>query len=502
MGKDITRRHMLGLAAATIGGAAALAGGARAGTTEPEARDQPSAGAPRTQHERPSWEPSYSGGPVHVKLLPPGRPEKDYRPVVVPTGYTLPYKIVGGVKVFHVIAEEVDHAFDSGLRAKCWAYNGHVNSTVIEAVEGERVRIYVTNRLPVATSVHWHGIYLPNGMDGVGGLTQPYIKPGETAKYEYTLRQHGTFMFHSHHDEMTQMGMGLIGMFIIHRRNPPPEHRVDRDFAIMLSEWHIPVGAARPNTLEMTDFNILTMNGKVFPSTGPLVCKTGDKVRIRLGNLGAMDHHPIHIHGYKFRVTATDGEDIPLSAQWPETTVLVAVGQTRTIEFIADAPGDWAFHCHMTHHVMNQMGHEFPNMVGIQPGDLDERVRPLLPGYMTMGHTGMDMGRMAEIMPMPPNSIPMKGAVGPFEDYISMGGMFTIIKVRDRLESYDKDPGWYQHPRGTVALKASTTDLARDGIDVHAPTPRAADTAPNGSAPRAGVQGGDSQAPMPGHPHR
>ena len=190
---------------------------------------------------------------------------------------------------------------------------------------------------------------------------------------------------------------------------------------IMLSEWAIKAGTARPNTLEMTDFNILTMNGKVFPSTGPLVCKTGDKVRIRLGNLGAMDHHPIHIHGYHFRITATDGEDIPLSAQWPETTVLVAVGQTRTIEFIADAPGDWAFHCHMTHHVMNQMGHEFPNMVGMKPGDLDEKVRPLLPGYMTMGHTGMDMGRMAEVMPMPANSIPMKGAVGPFGDYISHG---------------------------------------------------------------------------------
>ena len=137
---------------------------------------------------------------------------------MVPTGYTLPFKIVDGVKIFHLIADAVEHYFDSGLRAQCWAYNGHVNSTVIEAVEGERVRIYVTNRLPFATSVHWHGFYLPNGMDGVGGLTQPYIKAGETAKYEWTLRQYGTFMFHAHHDEMTQMGMGLIGMFVIHPR--------------------------------------------------------------------------------------------------------------------------------------------------------------------------------------------------------------------------------------------------------------------------------------------
>jgi hypothetical protein len=145
---------------------------------------------------------------------------------------------------------------------------------------------------------------------------------------------------------------------------------------------------------------------------------------------------------------------------------------------------------------MNQMGHDFPNMVGVKPEDFDERVRPLLPGYMTMGHTGMDMGRMAEVMPMPANTISMKGAVGPFGDYISMGGMFTIIKVRDRLESYDKDPGWYQHPRGTVALKASAAELARDGIDVQAPTPRAVDGAPRGSAPRNG-----SQTPMPGHAH-
>jgi hypothetical protein len=328
----------------------------------------------------------------------------------------------------------------------------------------------VTNRLPLATSVHWHGLYLPNGMDGVAGLTQPYIKVGETTKYEWTLRQYGSFMFHAHHDEMTQMGMGLIGMFVVHPRNPSPDYRVDRDFSLMVSEWSVKAGTMRPNTLEMNDFNILTINGKVFPSTAPLVCKTGDRVRIRVGNLGAMDHHPMHIHGHHFRVTATDGEDIPLSAQWPETTVLVAVGQTRNLELITDAPGDWPFHCHMTHHTMNQMGHEFPNMVGMKPGDLEEKIRPLLPAYMTMGHTGMDMGKMAELMPYPPNTISMKGATGPFGDYISMGGLFTIVKVRDRLKGYDEDPGWYPHPPGTVALKATEADLTRDGINVNEAT--------------------------------
>src|SRR4030095_9778499 len=279
-------------------GGVALLGKEGGATTHGQgsAQYQPAAGQQKSYGGRPYWEKSYSGGPVDVKPLPPVLPGKGYNPVVIPNGGALPFKIVDGVKVFHLIAEEVDHAFDSGLRAKCWGFNGRVNSTVIEAVEGERIRIYVTNKLPVSTSVHWHGLYLPNGMDGVGGLTQPYIKAGETAKYEWTLQQHGSFMFHSHHDEMTQMGMGLIGMFIIHPRNPSPEYHVDRDFSLMISEWAIEAGTARPNTLVMNDFNILTFNGKVVPSTAPLVCKTGDKVRLRLGNLGAMDHHPMHIH--------------------------------------------------------------------------------------------------------------------------------------------------------------------------------------------------------------
>ena len=466
MATRLSRRQVLGIGAASFAGGVVLPKRSAARSHAGSARYQPAPAQPKSQGGRPYWEKTYSGGPIDVAPLPPGLPGEHYQPVVVPNGVALPFKVVDGVKVFHVIAEEIDHEFASGLRAKCWGYNGRLNSTVIEAVEGERVRIYVTNRLSVATSIHWHGVYLPNGMDGVAGLTQPYIKAGETAKYEWTLRQYGTFMFHSHHDEMTQMGMGLIGMFIIHPRNPSPDYRVDRDFSLMISEWQVKPGTARPNTVEMTDFNVFTINGKAFPSTAPLVCKTGDRVRLRLGNLGATDHHPMHIHGHHFRVTATDGEDIPLSAQWPETTALVAVGQTRNLELITDAPGDWAFHCHMTHHVMNQMGHDIPNMVGMKPADLEQKIRPLLPAYMTMGHTGMDMGRMAEVMPYPPNTISMKGASGPFGDYISMGGLFTIVKVRDRLTSYDEDPGWYQHPPGTVALKATDADLARDGINV------------------------------------
>jgi FtsP/CotA-like multicopper oxidase with cupredoxin domain len=469
MANECSRRQLLRIGAASVAAGIVRPDEVHADRHGAVGHYQPGAGNAVSNGRRAYWDKSYSGGPIGVAPLAPGLPGEHYKPVIVPNGATLPFRIVDGVKVFHVIVSEVDHAFDSGLRAKLWGYNGRVNSAVIEAVEGERIRIYVTNRLPVPTAIHWHGVFLPNGMDGMAGLTQPYIKAGETAKYEWTVRQHGTHMFHSHHDETTQMGMGLIGMLIFHPRNPTPDQRVDRDFSLMISEWSIKAGTSRPNTLEMTDFNVLTLNGKVFPSTAPLVCKTGDRVRIRLGNLGATDHHPMHIHGHRFRVAGTDGDEIPLSAQWPESTVLVGVGQTRTIEFIADAPGDWGFHCHMTHHTMNQMGHDFPNMVGVNAEGLDQKVRPLLPSYMTMGHTGMDMGKMAEVMPYPRNTISMKGMTGPFGDYISMGGLMTILKVRDQLTNYDEDPGWYRHPAGTVALKATDTELTRDGIDVNAP---------------------------------
>jgi len=396
---------------------------------------------------------------------------RGYRPVVVPNGAKLPWKVVDGVKVFHLVAEEVEHEYAPGIKARCWGYNGHVHGPLIEAVEGDRVRIYVTNRLSAPTTLHCHGVLLDNGMDGVGGLNQKAILPGETYKYEFTLRQHGTCMYHSHHDEMTQMGMGMTGLFVIHPRVPRGP-RVDRDFALMLHEWRVNVGASRPDPMEMSEFNLLTINGKAYPGTDALVVKKGQRVRIRIGNLSAMDHHPIHLHGYQFKITDTDGGEIPLSAQQPETTVLVPVGSTRTIEFVANELGDWAMHCHMTHHVMNQMGHGIPNMIGVKPGKLDAKVQKLLPGYMTMGQDGMgDMGDMQ--MGMPKNSIPMVGGRGKY-DAITMGGMFTILKVRDTLENYT-DPGWYEAPPKSVAQAAPSAELTRDGIDVNAPAKAWAD---------------------------
>ncbi|WNG27572.1 copper oxidase [Cystobacter fuscus] len=452
--KGLSRRRLL------VASGLGMAGTTLLSATQARAQEPFSGTSAREGSAADTGRPQASG-----KHLPPGRPGRDYTPVVVPNGTKLPWKLVDGVKVFHMVAQEVEHEFAPGLQARCWGYNGRVHGPVIEAVEGDRVRFYVTNRLPAPTTVHWHGLLLPNGMDGVGGLNQKAIAPGETFKYEFTLRQSGTLMYHSHHDEMTQIALGMTGMFIVHPRQPPRGPKVDRDFALMLHEWRLDPGARRPDPNEMTDFNLLTINGKAFPGTAPLVVKKGQRVRIRLGNLGPMDHHPIHLHGYQFRITETDGGRVPESAQWSDTTVLVPVGSTRGVEFVADEPGDWAMHCHMTHHVMNQMGHGMPNLIGLKPEGFDEKVRELLPDYMTMGHTGM--GEMEDMgMAVPANSIPMVGGKGRYGG-ITMGGMFTVLKVREHLEGYG-DPGWYDNPVATLANNADKAELLRDGIDVNA----------------------------------
>lgn len=478
----LTRREALGI------GGAAMASAAIASVLPASAQkmdhSKPNMGAMKMDHSGHDMsatntpKPRVSGKPGTYKIptgndfyarsvdqwdnWQPGLPGRDYTPVVIPNGEALSFKIVDGVKIFQMDVREVMHEFAPGLKAVCWGYNGMVPGPVIEAVEGDKIRIYVTNRLNTKTSVHWHALILPSGMDGVGGLSHRKINPSETFKYEWTINQHGTFMYHSHTDTMTQEGMGLTGMFIVHPRRPK-EPRPDRDFVLMMNEFDIKPGTYRPDPNVFSGYNTLTLNGRCFPGTAPLVAKQGDKVRIRVGNLSAMDHHPLHMHGHAFQITETDGGIIPPERRWPETTVLVTVGQTRAIELIADNPGDWAMHCHMTHHTMNQMGHEIPNVLGINHQQLDWKMNNIVPGYMTMGANGMgDMAKHASMMEMPENSIPMMGTPGP-HDYIAMGGMVTVFKVREQLTSYD-DPGWYNAPKGTTATTASKADLKRDGI--------------------------------------
>ena len=381
-------------------------------------------------------------------LIPPnGRP---YNPVVTLNGWTLPWRMNAGVKEFHLVAEPVVREMAPGFQVNMWGYNGQSPGPTIEVVEGDRVRLFVTNRLPEHTSVHWHGQRLPNGMDGVGGLTQPQIPPGKTFVYEFVARRPGTFMYHPHADEMVQMAMGMMGLWITHPKGRHPHiASVQRDFCFLLNAYDVEPGSMTPRINTMLDHNIWSWNSRVFPAIDSLNVRLGDRVRLRVGNL-TMTNHPMHVHGHEFEVTGTDGGPVPPSARWPEVTVDVAVGQMRQLEFIADEPGDWAVHCHKSHHTMGAMGHDVPTMIGVPQGELEEKIRRLVPDYMAMGDKGMaDMGSMA--MPLPDNTHPMMTGQGPHGP-LEMGGMFSVLKVRAGQPHGDyTDPGWYAQPPGTQA---------------------------------------------------
>jgi FtsP/CotA-like multicopper oxidase with cupredoxin domain len=387
----------------------------------------------------------HSTATLQVPPPPPnGRP---YRPIVTLNGWSLPWRMKDGVKEFHLVAEPVRREIAPGMTANLWGYNGQSPGPTIEAVEGDRVRLFVTNLLPEVTTVHWHGVLVPSGMDGVSGLTQPPIPVGKTWVYEFVLQRAGTFMYHPHADEMTQMAMGMMGLFIVHPKDPR-QHAVDRDFGFILNAYDIEPGAATPSVNTMLDFNLWTWNSRAFPGIDPLVARTGDRVRIRIGNL-TMTNHPIHMHGPHFEVTGTDGGWVPKTARWPEVTTDIAVGQMRALEFDAIA-GDWAIHCHKSHHTMNAMGHRVPTMIGVDHRDVARRITRLVPDYMVMGDKGMhDMAEMA--MPLPDNTLPMMTGDGPF-GAIGMGGMFSVVKVRDDTAPGDfRDPPPYRHPAGTLA---------------------------------------------------
>ena len=427
----LSRRGFIGhTAAASLAGAAAVAGRAHAATI-PEA--------------------AYSPAPT---MQPPLRPASgpDYRPVTTLNGWSLPFRINGDWKEFHLVAEPVERELAPGMTARLWGYNGASPGPTIQAVEGDKLRIFVTNKLPEHTTVHWHGVPLPNGMDGVGGLTQPHIKPGKTFVYEFEARRSGTFMYHPHADEMVQMAMGMMGMFIVHPRDPQ-FMRVDRDFVFVMASYDIDPGASMPKVMTMTDFNLWTWNSRVFPGIDPLPVRLGDRARVRIGNL-TMTNHPIHKHGNPFEVTGTDGGWIPPQLRTQEVTTDVPVGAVRVMEFNADEPGDWAFHCHKSHHTMNAMGHEVKTFIGVDKKDIAKTIRKLVPDYMPMGSAGMaEMGEME--MAMPDNTLPMMTGFGQFGP-MEMGGMFSVIKVREGMGRDDyRDPGHYQHPPGTVAYDVS-----------------------------------------------
>jgi len=270
--------------------------------------------------------------------------------VETPDVPALPWRMAGRAKEFHLIAEPVKQELVPGKIVNLWGYNGRAPGPTIQVNQGDRVRIIVDNHLPEPTSMHWHGFEIPVEMDGAPGSSQDPIPPGGRFVYEFTLHQAGTFFYHSHM-AMQEM-MGMIGAFIMHPKKAydPP---VDKDFAIILQEFAILPNNPIPNSMNM-EFNWLTFNGKAGPATTPLIVRLNDRVRLRFINLG-MDHHPIHVHGHTFVVTGTEGGRQPKITWGPKNTVLVGVAEASDVEFVANNPGDWMVHCHLPHHMMNQM---------------------------------------------------------------------------------------------------------------------------------------------------
>lgn len=392
--------------------------------------------------------------------------KRGYLPLETPDIPKLPWRMDGNVKVFHLIAEVVEREFVPGKRIYAWGFNGTVPGPTIEVVEGDRVRMIVDNHLPEATSIHWHGFEIPLKMDGVPGISQPVIEPGGRFVYEFTLHQNGTFFYHSHM-AMQEM-MGMIGLFIMHpRKSYTP--RVDRDFGIILQEWAILPNNPIPNTLSM-EFNWLTINGKAGPATTPLIVKLGERVRIRFVNLG-MDHHPMHLHGNTFYLTGTEGGRVPQAAWTPQNTVLVGVAQARDIEFVAKYPGEWMLHCHLPHHMMNQMasmvgpmshsGHGMPGGMGMEEGmgmiqegpATAEENGPSMGRAMGVGSTfeertshgvGQQMDHSAHQMPQGTNP---KDVPGYPQDMVMI-----MDKEVDKPETYGLPGGWTAAMMGMMTL--------------------------------------------------
>lgn len=241
-------------------------------------------------------------------------------------------------------------------RLAAWAYNGITPGPQIRVRNGERVRIRFTNRLPEATTIHWHGIGVPNSQDGVPDVTQKAIEPGQSHTYEFTAKPAGdpdgggTFLYHTHVDEDRQMPAGLYGAFIIDPRKPGPSYAVDR--TLVFSEWTADAASGRVRgVMQMEGMlpNFFTINGKSFPDTEPIEVPTGKPVLLRLVNAGQFAH-PLHLHGTAFRIVARDGH--PTGDRGLRDTVTLESGERADIAFTLPR-GKWVLHCHVGHHLTN-----------------------------------------------------------------------------------------------------------------------------------------------------
>ena len=244
-----------------------------------------------------------------------------------------------GVKVFELTAEKIQWEIAPAQIVEAWAYNNQVPGPQIRVREGDRVLVILHNKLDQSTAIHFHGLELPNSVDGVPFITQPPVKAGESYTYAFTVPEgnHGSHMYHSHHNAAQQVGLGMLGAFLVEPKNPSEIERADVDYTLILND-----GA-----------HGYTFNGKSFPATEPLTAKVGQKLRIRFMNEGMMIH-PMHLHGMHMTVFAKDGWNLP--APWRCDTLNVAPGERYDVIVNCKNPGVWAFHCHILPHAESDHG--------------------------------------------------------------------------------------------------------------------------------------------------
>lgn len=261
--------------------------------------------------------------------------------------------IVDGVKEFQLTTSVIQWSILPDVQVGAYAYNEQVPGPLIRVTAGEPIRINVTNNLPELTSVHWHGLILPNEMDGAAGITQPPIQPGETFTYEFTVpNTPGTFFYHTHFEADRQQALGLYGAFLIDSAEQP-EPAYNQEYIVQLGEWRVDNGQTLP-AMELEGMlpNFFTINGKSYPGTETINMKVGETALIRFIGTGQFIH-PMHIHGGPFTIVGTDGNPVPETAQLQKDTVLVGPGERYDVLWTAREPGTWLIHCHINHHITN-----------------------------------------------------------------------------------------------------------------------------------------------------
>jgi FtsP/CotA-like multicopper oxidase with cupredoxin domain len=264
----------------------------------------------------------------------------------------LPPIVAGGVKEFELTTSIIRWNILPDVQVGAYAYNGQVPGPLLRVTVGDRVRVRVKNDLPEPTSVHWHGLAIPNAQDGAADVTQPPIRPGETYTYEYTVPDPpGTYFYHTHVAADRQQALGLYGALII----DPPAGRAaySQEYVIELGEWRLTDGQTYP-AMELDGMlpNFFTINGKSYPATETIRAKVGDRLLVRFIGSGQFIH-PMHIHGGPFEIVATDGNPVPPGARLTKDTVLVGPGERYDVVWTARAPGKWLLHCHINHHITN-----------------------------------------------------------------------------------------------------------------------------------------------------